>query len=182
MLSYSVASDFTSITISGDALEQYMANDPAFTGTLKLSVYTCSSATPIVVDLSQDIASPKTINGTTGSFNYIVLPADLNMTSLISNGVYHFKLNYADSTSYEDTSIVYINKDIECRLINFYNTVKDAAPKDCAQDDRFMPYIFDDLLSRANTCDDFTFENACCIYNTMITILDSTVNECGCRE
>ena len=181
-MNFSIASDFTSITISGDALEQYMSNSPV-SGTLKLSVYTCSSSTPTVIDLSQDIASPKTINGTTGSYNYIVVPADLSMTSVISNGVYKFELVYADTTTYTDTAIVYVNKDVACRLVNYYATIKDLIDtKDCAENDYFMPYIFDDLLSRANTCDDFTFVNACCIYNTMITILDSTVNECGCRE
>lgn len=185
MLTTIIASNFTTITISGNALEQYMSNDPK-TGTLKLEVYNCSSASPaVIIDLTQTIATPKTINGTVGSYNYIVTLADLNMTTVITNGVYNFKLKYVDTVSYTDTAIVYINKDIACKLINYYAGVgiKELECESCAQNEYFFPYVFDDLLQRANTCDDFTFDNACCLYDTLTTILDTVkINECGCKE
>lgn len=185
MLTTIIASNFTTITISGNALEQYMSNSPK-TGTLKLEVYNCSSASPaVIIDLTQTIATPKTINGTVGSYNYIVTLSDLNMTTVITNGVYNFKLKYVDTTSYEDTSIVYINKDIACKLINYYADfgLKDCELKKCSENEYFFPYMFDDLLQRANSCNDFTFDNACMLYNTMITLLDTTkLNDCGCKE
>lgn len=184
MLTTIIASNFTTITISGNALEEYMGNSPK-TGTLKLYIYNCSSATPIIIDLTQTIASPKTINGTTGSYNYIVTLSDLAMTTVITNGVYNFKLKYVDSTSYEDAAIVYINKDVACKLINYYASfgLKELECQDCSQNEYFFPYVFDDLLQRANTCDDFTFDNACCLYDTLTMILDNTkINQCGCKE
>lgn len=157
-----LASDCTSITISSDLVDQYITDLPD-PGILRLIV-THNCGTPVEIDFEEaDI--------TLGSPNTISIPlADLEMTDVFTNGVYRFKLAYiGDLTSVEYYN-QYVACEVECALVNHYAEFKDSSA-----------YAYHQILQRIGACDEYTYENACELWDELKYLVDnSDESNCGC--
>ncbi len=115
----------------------------------------------------------------------LVLPvADYDATlEAYPEGVMSFKVTLlTDVEKTEETGFLYVHRTVECLLLNFYASRKIDCLEElpCEKNFYFWPYVFHDLLKSIGVCDEFTYANACTLWETMNTLLSEEYN-CGCQ-
>lgn len=115
---------------------------------------------------------------------YTVTATILNQGSVFAEGVYSFKLKYRDNPVVVNTVYKYIGTSITCKIIDWYAKYLECLEaKPCDQNIFYWVFVFDNLLQRfeQGSCNDFTYANACKLYNKLLELLTNTVNDdCGC--
>lgn len=160
---------YSLITItSSPAITAFVADN---TKALKLDVWhNCNKFETITVQANQ------ISNGTLA-----ITPAMLSMTGEFQNGVYRIRLKYLATTVVEDNGLVYMDKGINCDLIDLFSKHIDCLEgKSCDENYAFWAYAFHKILQDITLCDDLVYENTCILYNKLQTILNEEV-DCGCN-
>jgi hypothetical protein len=130
-------------------------------------------ATPTVISIDEDYIDESEIH---------LLPEHLGMIDVFANGVYRLRLKYLDSTVIEDNGLFYIGEGVDCRLIDlFAQYIECLEEKPCAENYMFWAYGFHDILQSLIWCEETTYENACVVYDKLVSIIGEDFN-CDCSE
>ena len=167
-------STYANVTFSGPALDAFVADD---TNTLNLlMVNSCGTEVTYAVDID-DV-------DTDGGNTYTRTAAQLGFSSTVTDGVYRFRLKYLGDTILTDTGYAYVAVQIPCQLIDSYAKYIDCIDdRPCKDNEHFWPAAFHELLKdwNGNPCSDWTYQNACTVWTSLNTMLE-TINDddCGC--